>query len=100
MRCLEGFSFKEETDKEQSLNDLVLGLGDISSLLEKSEALRLDLNLPLDHLRAIESYDSMACGLDLSDESFVNGFLDTLSPYECLLLESVHDEMQTYDLEV
>ena len=43
----------------------------------------------------------MACALDISDEeSFVEGFFESMSPYECFLLESVGDESLTYDLRV
>ena len=45
----------------------------------------------------------MACGIDASDEeSFVDEFLDILSPYECLnlILGAIEDKSLTQNLRI
>ena len=43
----------------------------------------------------------MACGIDASDEnSFVDGFLKAMSPYQCLILKAIEDKSLTSDLRI
>ena len=43
----------------------------------------------------------MACGIDASDEnSFVDGFLNAMSPYQCQALEALEDKSLTSDLRI
>ena len=62
------------------------------------------MNISHDQLEAIKYYDPTACLIDISEkESFIEGYLESLSPYECLILESFvgeEDEPSTYDLRV